>query len=111
MARHAFFEFDRLAIAEDRETAIDIELRHDRSKADLDFMGRIPTLLETGQLLNGGRFIAQKLLGQHPALVRVKGFVTDQSNRALFVELTNAFADTAAANAAANNEIVALNHL
>src|SRR5438093_4223928 len=55
--------------------------------------------------------LAQKVFGQNPAFVRWKHFGTDQSHAAPLIMAAYSFAGAGPANAAANDEIVALNHM
>ena len=64
-----------------------------------------------GSFFSGRRLFAEELLREHPALVGMKSFAADECDGAFLVVLADAFADAAAADAAADDEIVALNHL
>src|SRR5438105_15006388 len=55
--------------------------------------------------------LAQKVFGQNPAFVRWKHFATDKSNDAPLIMTAYPFAGADHANAAANDEIVTLNHM
>ncbi len=53
-------EFDRLAVPQDREAAVNVQLRDHRAEARFDFVGIVPTVLEVRQFLHWRYFFAQE---------------------------------------------------
>ncbi len=104
-------KFDRLAISEDREPPVDIHLRDHRSQTRLDFVRVVPARIEMRQFLQRRCFVPEKALREHPALIGMVGFRADEGDAAPFVVFPDAFARAPAADAAADDEIVALNHV
>ena len=105
-----FREFDAFAVAQNRQTPLDVELLHDRGEAGLDFVRIEPALLEVREFFERWRLLAQKIFREHPAIVGRHDLRADNRDRAAFVVLANAFACARAANARADNQIVTLDH-
>ena len=67
--------------------------------------------VEDGHFFQWRNLVPQKALREHPALVRMEGLRADERHLAALVVFANAFAGAAAANAAPDDEIIALNHV
>ena len=106
-----FVELNRLAISQDSEPAIDIDLGDHRREARLDFVLLVPMRVEDRHFLQRRNLVAQKTLREHPALIRREGLGADERDLAALVVFADAFASAAAANAAPDDEIIALNHV
>src|SRR5205085_9209963 len=106
-----FIELDRLTVAEDREPAIDVDLRDHGREARLDLVLLVPMRIQHRQLFQRRDFVAEETLGKHPAFVRWRGLRADERDLAALVVLADALARAAAAHAAPNDKIIALNHV
>ena len=104
-------ELNRLAVSQHGEPAIDIDLGDHRGKAGLDFVLLVPVRVENWHFFQWRNLVAQKVLREHPALIRMVGFGADQRYLAPLVVFADAFTSAASANTASDDEIITLNHV
>ena len=65
-----FVEFNALAVSQNRDSPVDVELCYNCGEAGVDLMGAIPIFIQIGEFLGHDVFFAQESLRKQPPFVR-----------------------------------------
>ena len=103
-------KFDCLPILQHRKATLNIELANKCSQSNFDAFLFVPFIRLLDDFVESDGRILKKRLRERRPLIRKVGLVTDERHRAFGVILAQCITDTGPTNAAADDQVITLDH-